>query len=80
MSLHQSCIPLSTVDCYCNPCIAFSMVDCNFTLPAKMSSNQWSTGLERKHIHMICEAICMEENNTLHTMIVTSSDVDNSSL
>ena len=66
-SLHQSCIPVSMVDCYCNP-------------PANMSSKKWSTVLEQICIHMICDAIRMEENNALRTMIDTSSDADDTSL
>ena len=41
-----------------------------------MSSKKWSTVLERKHIHMKCDAICLVEDDVVRTMSMNSSDDD----
>ena len=45
-----------------------------------MSSKKWSTVLERKCIHMMCDAIYMVEDDAVHSMIFNSSDEDESYL
>ena len=45
-----------------------------------MSSKKWSTVLERKHTHMIYDAIHLVEDGAVHTMSMISSDDDDSFL
>ena len=41
-----------------------------------MSSKKWSPVLERKRIHMMCDAIRVVEDNVVRTMSMNSSDDD----
>ena len=54
------------------------MVDCCYIQNTNMSSKKWSTVLERKRIHMMCDAICMVEDDAVHSIIIDSSDEDES--
>ena len=45
-----------------------------------MSSKKWSTVLEQKRIPMMCDAIRMVEDDTVHSMIINLSDEDESYL
>ena len=45
-----------------------------------MSSKKWSTVLERKRIHMTCDAIRLVEDDVVRTMSMNSSDDDESFL
>ena len=45
-----------------------------------MSSKKWSTVLERKCIHMMCDAIRLVEDDVVHTMSMNSSDDDDTFL
>ena len=56
------------------------MVDCSCIQYTNMSSKKWSTVLEQKRIHMICDAIRMEEDYAVHSMILNLSDEDESCL
>ena len=54
--------------------LSYSMVDCSHILLTHMSSKKWSTVLEQKHIHMMCDAICLVEDDIVCTMSMNSSD------
>ena len=45
-----------------------------------MSSKKWSTVLERKRIHMMCDAIRLVEDDVVRTMSMNSSDDDDTFL
>ena len=45
-----------------------------------MSSKRWSTVLERKRIHMMCDAIHVVEDDVVRTMSMNSSDDDDTFL
>ena len=56
------------------------MVHCFCIWNTNMLSKKWSTVLERKCIHMMCDAIHMVEDDAVHSMILNSSNEDDSYL
>ena len=69
----------TSIICHCN-LSSYSTVDCSHIQLTDMSSKKWSTVLERKCIHMMCDAIHLVEDDIVRTLGMNSSDDDESFL
>ena len=63
----------TSIICCCN-LFSCSTVDCSHIRLTDMLSKKWSTVLERKHIHMMCDSICLVEDDIVCTLSMNSSD------
>ena len=52
------------------------MIDCSHIQLTHMLLKKWSTLLEQKCIHMMCDPIHLVEDNVVCTMSMNSSDDD----